>query len=523
MTSISFFVFVAVTLLGYYICPGRYRYLVLLLASYIFYAVCSWKWMVFIIGTTFTTYAGARGLQSITDNGTAVLRENRGQWSSTEKKDHKHKVLCRKRRVLTGVLLLNFGILAFLKYCNFALASLGTLFGFSVPGLQLILPLGISFYTFQAMGYIIDVYRGTVKAEMNPAKFALFVSFFPQIIQGPIGVYSHLAHQLYEPHIFEYRNLKFGFQLILWGLFKKLVIADRASVAIRQLLEVKYDAGGFWILISVLLYALQLYADFSGGIDMIRGVSEMLGIHMGDNFKRPYFAKTLSDYWRRWHISLGAWCKNYLFYPIAMSSAFTKLGQWSRKRLGRQIGKLLPGSFATVITFLVIGLWHGANWKYVGFGLWNGLVIFTSNLLEPVYRPLLEKWKVNTSCFSFRLLQMLRTFVLVLIGYYFDVADGLGDAFKMMWYTVTAFQLPTKLPNFLGLSVNELVLLLVSGLILFSVSLYQERSGCSVRQSLACQSIWFQWGVMLLGILAIAVFGMYGPGVSASEFVYMQF
>ena len=533
LTSIKFFVFVAATVLVYYICPKRFRWIVLLTASYTFYGIVCLKYMPFIVFTTLSTYACGLWIGKIALKGSAAIKEKKGEWTSEEKKSFKAKLAKKKRLVLTLALVLNFGILAVLKYYNFFSGSVtGLLHNFGtdaeLPVFKLFLPLGISFYTFQAMGYLIDVCRGKTKAEKNPAKFALFVSFFPQIIQGPISIYSDLAKQLYEPHALKYENIKYGFQLILWGLFKKMVIADRAVVVINTVLGNRADYSGTFVLLTALMYALQLYADFSGGIDISRGVAQMLGINLAENFKRPYFSKSIGEYWRRWHITLGAWMKNYIFYSLTLSGGFLKLGKWTKKHLGKHIGKVLPGSIATFVVFLVIGLWHGANWKYIGFGVWNGAIMFVSSLLEPAFRKFTSALKIRTECLSYRIFQMIRTFVIVLIGYYFDIADSFKDALAMMKNSVLDFH-AGELMNLakiqsLGLEYVDYGVLAVAAAVLLAVSLFQERHTTSgLRVAIGRQNIIFQWIVMLCGIAAIVAFGMYGPGTSASEFVYMQF
>ncbi len=532
LTSLSFGLFVLAALFAYYLCPKSYRWVVLLLASIAFYGIVCFKYMPYIFITTVTTYVGALLIERMQTASKQYVKEHKQEWTREQKSAYKDRAGRKRRWVLTGFLLLNFGILAFLKYFGFFADSVTALLaalGLHVhsPRLGLILPLGISFYTFQAMGYLIDVYRQKVPAQKNLAKFALFVSFFPQIIQGPIGIYDKLAEQLYEGHDLKYNNIKFGFQLVLWGLAKKLILADRAVVLIHVICDDISAYSGTWILTAALFYAFQLYTDFSGGVDISRGVAEMFGITMAENFRRPYFSKSIGEYWRRWHITLGAWLKDYLFYPIAMSGAFLKLGRKSKARLGNHVGKVLPAGIATFITFVVIGIWHGANWKYVAFGVWNGAVIFLSNILEPNYKIWLEKLKINSERFFFRCFQMLRTFLIVLVGYYFDIAENFTSAMRMMFLSVTDVRRrdfwDKKVLEAIGLEISDYVLLLLGLLLLFTVSLYQEKKQCLVREKLAVCPAPVRWGVMVLGTLLILVLGMYGPGTSAAEFVYMQF
>lgn len=526
-TSLYFFGFVALALILYYALPKKIRWIILLIASVVFYSICSYKYVAFIVFTALSTYFGARWIYSISQKTKEQVKANKGVWTIEEKKKYKDKSIKNKRLVLALILVLNFGILFVLKYSNFVVGSVVTLLGLPAVELGFVLPLGISFYTFQTTGYAIDVYRDKTKAEKNFAKFALFVSFFPQIIQGPIAVYDDLAHQLYEGHDIDFDNLKSGFTLILWGMFKKMVIADRLAVLINIVTEDNSKFGGEIILLTALTYAAQLYMDFSGGIDIARGVGELFGITMAENFKRPYFSKSIAEYWRRWHITLGAWMKNYVFYSLAMSKAFLKLGKKTKEKLGGHIGKVLPGSIATFIVFLLIGIWHGDNWKYVGFGLWNAIIIFASNLLEPVFENINKALKIRTKTLSFRIVQMIRTFIIVLIGYYFDIADGLKNALVMIKRSVFDCHLGNfiekKVRWSLGLTAKDWIIVAIGLVIVFCVSLYQERSQKQVRDTLAKQSIWFQYVVLIALMVIIFTFGMYGPGVNAGEFVYMQF
>lgn len=531
-------VFVGITALAYFLLPlKKNKWTVLLVASYVFYLFAGYKYVTFILFTTLSTYFIALWIERISKKSKDVLKQNKSDWDRTQKKAYKNKVKVNKRLVMALAIVLNLGILAFLKYYNFFAGSLNDFFGifgmdFSAPALKLFLPLGISFYTFQSVGYVVDVYREKVKAERNPAKFALFVSFFPQIIQGPISFYDQLAHQLYEPHKFDFTRFKYGCELILWGFFKKLVIADRAVIAINTVVDGYSDYNGTTLTFTVLLYALQLYADFSGGIDISRGVAQIFGIDMADNFKRPYFAKSINEYWRRWHITLGAWMKDYVFYPIAMSELFlnaskkiknTKFGKTS---VGTHIAKVLPTSIASLIVFFLVGVWHGANWKYVAFGIWNGGIIMISILLKPLFEITISKLRIKEQSFGFGLFQMARTFVIVLVGYVFDVAPDFSSAmntFKLFFADQSLSVGKSQILD-LGLSTKDFLLIAVSMIVLLIVSIIQERhKETTVREMLDKKPFIIRYIVLLVGIIAILTFGIYGPGYDSAAFVYMQF
>ena len=537
-TSINFIFFVLLTALLYFALPlKKHKWIVLLAASIFFYLVAGYKYAMFILFTAISTYLIGLWIDKISKNSKAVLKKNKAEWDRETKKKYKNKVKVQKRLVMAFALVLNFGILAFLKYFNFFAGSLNDILGnfginFSIPTLALFLPLGISFYTFQSMGYIVDVYREKTAAEKNPLKFMLFVSFFPQIVQGPISIYDQLAHQLYEPHSFDFTRFKHGMMLILWGFFKKLIIADRAVIAINTVTDSYNSYGGSTLLFTILLYSVQLYADFSGGIDISRGVAQIFGIDMIDNFKRPYFSKSINEYWRRWHISLGAWLKNYLFYPVAMSNVFINASKkmkgtrFGKTAAGAHIAKVLPTSVASLIVFLVVGIWHGADWKYVGFGLWNGLIIMVSILLQPVFDIILEKLHINPKAAWYSVFQMLRTFIIVLVGYVFDVAPGINESmntFKLILTNQSFAQARAQISE-LGLGKKDFIVILVGIIVIFTVSVIQERHpSTTIREMLDKKPFILRFALIFIGIMAVIVYGIYGSGYNPADFVYMQF
>ena len=535
--SFNFIAFVALTVLAYFALPlKKHKWIILLISSYIFYLFAGYKYVAFILFTTVSTYAIARWLDRISLQSKETLKANKQDWDRETKKQFKNQTKRNKRLVMALCLVLNFGILAFLKYYNFFAGSLNDVFGsfgmsFSVPTLKLFLPLGISFYTFQSMGYIVDVYREKFPAEKNIAKFALFVSFFPQIIQGPISFYDQLAHQLYEPHKMDFTRFKYGCELILWGFFKKLVIADRAVIAINTVVADYNSYNGTTLTFTVLLYALQLYADFSGGIDISRGIAQILGIDMAENFRRPYFSKSINEYWRRWHITLGAWMKEYVFYPLSLSSAFLtaskkmKATKFGATKAGSHIAKVLPTAFASLIVFLIVGVWHGASWKYVAFGLWNGGVIMLSILMKPLFDGALQKLHINPNNFFWRLFQMLRTFVIVCIGYVFDVAPSFRQAmwtFKMILTRQSISHILAKIFS-LGITEKDLIILVVAAFVVFLISLIQEKSIIGCRVLIDRKPVVLEVFLIVVLLTIVLMFGIYGPTYNASDFVYAQF
>ena len=535
-TSFMFAVFALLTILVYYLMPSKkYQWVVLLIASFIFYMYNSYRFAFYIVCTTASIYFAAKYIEDYARSTKDLAKKKKTELSRSEIKAFKKERKKREQLILAIALILNFGILFILKYYNFMVGGLFELLGFSkseTPFIKLFLPLGISFYTFQATGYLIDVYRGLVDAERNFFKFALFVSFFPQTIQGPISEFEQLGNQLTQEHKPEWIRFKLGCQLILWGLFKKLVIADRAIYFIQKCTGHYTQYNGLVIFFAGLTYALQLYTDFSGGIDISRGIAKILGIDMIDNFKRPYFSQSLGEYWRRWHISLGAWMKKYVFYSLAMSNTFMKLsnrikrGEKKPSAVRMHLAKTLPSALAIFVVFMFVGLWHGANSKYVAFGVWNGAILMLSMLFKPVFLRMNEIFHVKDTSFFWKLFRIIRTFILVLVGYYFDIAKDFKSAVDMMsrsvfdWNISLAMQqLPKMLPQ-----IQDHIILFVASIILFVCSILQERKDAESPGELThSHSAVLQWIVIFIEILLVAIFGVYGTGADPADFVYMQF
>lgn len=514
LISLKYCIFVLILLALYYCFPKKCRWGVLLLGSISYYIIiCKW-YVIFILLTILTTYFSAVAIDAMLKKQDAVVKEHKAEWDRQTRKEYREKGRKKRVAVMIAALVFNFGMLAFLKYIPYA-SKLG-----------LLLPLGISFYTFQSMGYLIDVYQEKVKAQKNFFKLALFVSFFPQIIQGPIAVYDDLAGQLYEGHVFDYDKVKRGALLVLWGAFKKMVIADRAVVVMNYILSDVHGFSGSYVMFAAVVYALQLYTDFSGGIDIVRGIGEMFGITMAENFRQPYFSRSLTEYWHRWHITLGNWCRNYIFYPLSISKRFLDMGKFLKKHSTKHIAKVLPGSIASVITFLVIGIWHGANMKYVAFGLWNGVVIMIAELIAPVTNSI----KTKFCGYKFKILPVLWTFILVLVGYYFDIADDLSQAVYMLVKSVTDFHISDfSYGSFMaalkpcGYRTADFMLLALLTVFLFMVSLVKEKKNLMIRDWLMARKLPVQWIIIMAGIFSVIIFGYYGPGINPADFVYMQF
>ena len=544
LTSLPFAAFALFTGIIYFALPKKqYQWVVLLIASSFFYVYNSFQYTAFILVTIITIYLAANRMAVISAETKAEVKAHKAEWSREQKKAFKEASQKKKRSILAGTLILNFGILFLLKYFNFLSGSISAILGGSpdnAPHIHLLLPLGISFYTFIATGYLIDVYRETVEPEKNIFRFALFVSFFPQIIQGPISQFNKLQDQLISPHRLEWINFKQGIINIFWGLFKKLVIADCAWRGIKMYYEnggingtPDFEGyGGTMVLFISLLYALQLYADFSGGIDISRGICRILGIELEVNFRQPYFSKSISEYWRRWHITLGAWMKNYVFYPIALSDLSKRIStsiarsSFGQTAAGKHVSKVFTTAMASFIVFLCIGIWHGANSKYIGFGVWNGFIIMLSAMLGPVYARSRDALHIDQDAAWWKLFQMFRTFIIVLVGYVFDIADNFTNAIQMMKLMITDQNkgIFIKQLHTLGLHKTDYAIIMLASMILLYVSIRLEKTHLDTPgELLEKRSGLIQWLALLALIMMVLVLGSYGPAYDPAEFVYMQF
>lgn len=529
-TSYGFLGFIAILFLLYYSIPKRFQWPLLLAASYLFYAIANPKYLIYIAATTVSTYFAAYKMQQIKERQDDYLAIHKKEMNREEKKAYKQKNKSNQRKWLIFCLLFNFGILAVVKYTNFVIANINYLIDKTgqeqaLPFLNLVLPMGISFYTFQSMSYLIDVYRSKYKAEYNLGKFALFVSFFPQLVQGPISRFDDLSKTLFSEHAFDKKQISFGLQRILWGFFKKLVIADRILVGVNTIIRNPDQYQGVFVLVGMLFYAFELYADFTGGIDITIGVAQVLGVEVKENFIRPYFSKSIKEYWRRWHITMGTWFTDYIFYPISVSQPMLKLSRFSRKYLGEFIGKRLPVYLSSGVVWFTTGIWHGASWNFIVWGLMNYVVIMISQEFEPFYAQFHKKFQVEGK-FWFRLFQVIRTVLLMSALRLFDCYRDVPLTFRMFGNMFTKFYITaTELFHGsllqLGLSIADYIVLAVSLLILTAVSLAQ-RNG-SVREKIAKKPIVLRYTIWYGLFLIVLILGAYGVGYDASQFIYNQF
>lgn len=484
--SASFLAFFLITGIVYFCIPKRMQWGWLLAASLFFYLCSDLRYFLFLLFGVLSTYGAAIWIK---------------RW-----KEQKRKA----RLVLTGVLVLNLGLLVFLKFFDYSMglfAALAQMLGaqWTWEPLGLILPLGISFYTLQIAGYCIDVYRGKIEPQKNLAKYALFVTFFPQILQGPIPRYDQLAPQLLGQHSFDYVRVKQGLQLMLWGFFQKMVLADRAAVLVNEVFQNHTEYAGGVAVLAAFAYTLQIYADFSGCVNIARGAAQVLGIELMQNFKLPYFSTSIAGFWRRWHISLSSWLRDYVYIPLG----------------GNRKGALRK-YLNVMLVFLVSGLWHGTGIHYLVWGLLHGAYQVMGALLSPLRERIAKGVRLDRIPWLRTGLQILITFLLVNIAWIFFRAPDTATAVQIIASMFQPQGVSESAAALLGiLNWKNLVLLAGCCLLQLGVSLLQTRF--ALRQRFNRLPLLIRWGVYFAGIASVLVFGYYGPGYDSAAFIYMQF
>lgn len=528
-TDYSFIGFLAIVFVLYYTLPKKWQWPFLLVASYVFYFIASPSYLIFIAATTVSTYLVSLKLDQLEAGQKTWLKEHKGQITREEKKEYKAGVKAKKWRWLLVCLFFNLGILAVLKYTNFTIANINGLLqafhsDYELSFVNLVLPMGISFYTFQTMGYIIDVYRGTCPAEKNLFKLALFVSFFPQLVQGPISRFNDLAKSLFEVHYFDPQVVSYGLYRILWGYFKKVVVADRILTAVNSIIQNPDTYQGGFVFVGMMFYAFELYADFTGGIDITIGIAQTMGITVTENFRRPYFSKNIKEYWKRWHITMGTWFTDYIFYPISVCKPMLKLSKFSRSTFGENIGKRVPVYLSSFVVWFTTGIWHGASWNFIVWGLTNFVVIMISEELEPLYRKFHGRFHVKDKKW-YGVFEIVRTILLMSAIRSFDCYRDVPLTFKMFGNMFTHFDIrELNAEAFLGLGLSgaDYLLLFVCLLIILAVSITEEKRG-SVRDIIFRSPAVWKYAVFGALLIVIVVFGAYGIGYDQSQFIYNQF
>ncbi len=502
LISNAFILFVLAAVLCYYLAPAKIKWIVLLIFSYIYYLAGGVKYLFFILYSTIVVYLFGLAIDHL------------------QKKDASEKT---KKRVITLGVVMGFLMLFMVKYTGFFIDILNTSFGFDIPGIKILFPLGISFYTFQSVGYLLDVYWKKASVEKNFFKFALFISFFPQLLQGPIGNYNKLAPQLITPHEFQSENIQKGIYRILWGFLKKMIIADWAGIFADAIWEDPDSFNGI-VLLGLVFYGIQLYGDFSGGIDVVIGIGNLFGIEMEENFNMPYLATSMADFWKRWHISLGEWMMNYVFYPITLSGWMTKFSSWSRKAFGRKKGRVVPIALADFIVFFLVGIWHGASMKYVVYGLVNGGIIAFSELMADNYRSWKKKLHISGKETWYHIFQIVRTYIIVNLRWFYDRSDTLSEGNYLVKQAFTHFDWTQIMNVEAGRGGTDfvpwaLLIIAVGVIIMITVGVFKEK-GVDIRGKVITLPVPAK---ALIFIAMFMLIGFFGSTSTPKGFIYAQF
>ena len=507
-TTLSFIGFIIILLAAYYLFPLKYRWLVLFAASMLFYALLARKSAAYILVSGGLTWLAGMALDKWN---TAVKALPAGEGAGPDTEKRAKQLAAASKAVMVLFVAGSIAALLFLKFFNFFQSSL------LQGSLRLVVPVGVSFYTLQVISYIIDLYEGKTEAEKNPLKVMLFTSFFPQLLQGPISRFLQLQPQLAEGHQLQYNNLVLGAERMLWGYFKKLVIADRIAIFTDTVFAGYESYRGFYMAAAAVLYALQLYTDFSGGIDIALGAARLFGIEMQENFNRPFFSKNIAEFWRRWHISLGAWFRDYVYYPLNLALARSRLGQ---SRAGRR----LPVYISLLVVWLLNGVWHGAGLQYICQGLWYGLLIILGTATQKPMKKLRAKLHISPENKVFKLFQIVRTFLLVATAQLMFRSESFGmmcGVFKSLFSVWNPGVLFDGSLLDMGISGKDFIVLAVALVILFAAELAARSK--NLYEWLFARRLPLRWAVYLGGLIVILIFGIYGESYAEKPFIYFQF
>ena len=500
ITSLLFFIFLFVSVVMYYIFPKKYRWIVLLISSLFFFLQASSIYMLcYLLSGIIATYFGAIFINK-TDNE-------------------------KNKKIILGItLLIIIGQLFVFKYLNIfpitanKFASLFNL-NFTFGTLNLIAPLGISYYTLSLISYVVDVYRTVSLPQENFLKHSLFACYYPSMISGPIMRFEEMKKSLFEERKTDLNNIIQGFYRLVFGLLKKMVIADQLAIIVKFVFNGSASHTGLFIIIGLLAYAIQIYNDFSGCMDIVIGASKMYGVKMPENFDSPLLSRNLSEFWRRWHISLGTWAKDYIMYPLLMTKFFQNIGTKCKKKFGKKIGKQIPTFLAILILWLLIGLWHGTSYKYIfAAGILPWIYLTTSELCEVLLTKITTYLKIKTNTFSYRLFESFRTLALMCFLWLFVCVSSLSDSLSTL----------KSIFVFSDISFSKIFNLVPSKAIIVALMLvfvvdYLNYKGINAFEKFEEQNIWFRYMVLLLIIAIILVYGAYGAEYNPADFIYGGF
>ncbi|MDO5154567.1 MAG: MBOAT family O-acyltransferase [Eubacteriales bacterium] len=526
VTSYLFLAFFVVTLLLYYIVQKNMQWVVLLVASFIFYAYAGIAYVAIVGLTAGVVYGIANLMQKNLDEQERLIKDADRKAARKIKSSKKRE----RKKLLILSLCMIIGVLFYFKGSGFVIKNLNRLLDSDghqmISSFELIAPLGISFYSFMMISYLMELYNGKTRAEKNFFKYLTYVLYFPHITQGPIAKYEITSKEMFRKHFFSFDMVMKGILLMVWGYIKKLVIADRIALFVVKIVHHSSSYNGPIFLLVGIAYSIQIYCDFSGCMDIITGCSECFGIRLLENFRRPYFSQTMPEFWRRWHISLGAFFREYVFYPVSTSSACLKINTFARNKLGNEAGRDLASCIPIMCVWFLTGIWHGASWNYIGWGMYHGLLICLSTIFTEPLSGMMRFMKINTEGLGFRIFRMLRTFFLCLIGRLIFIGSGAMESLRMIVSMLTEWKYKISFED-LELNGASWFVVGVTCLLLFVVSVVQERmqQNCvegTIRDKIMTKNVYVRMCVLMAGIIFVLCFGVYGSGVGTT-FIYDKF
>ncbi|MBQ9879843.1 MAG: MBOAT family protein [Clostridia bacterium] len=501
------------------ILPPARKWYALLAGSIVFYLISSPFGAVAVAVSAASVYACARALSGLD----GAVSQAKGAMPREDAKKLKLSVKTQKKYIVFVCVLIQVGLLLLLKYFNFfasgvnaAADALGLIT--KLPELKLAVPLGISFYTLQAISYVVDVYRKAVTAERNFAKLLLYLIFFPTVVEGPICRYNESGAKLCAESRFDFYSFRDGVLLMCWGLFKKVVIANRCNMLVNTVFGDRGAYSGLIVLTAILAYTLQLYADFSGCIDIVRGTARLFGVGLPENFDAPFFSRSTAEFWRRWHITLGTWFRDYVFYPLSLSKPFASL---RKKTAGKgYYADLLPTATAMFAVWTLTGLWHGASLKYLVYGLYYFAVMLLGLLVEKPAGKLVK----DRDAALWRFVGVVRTFVIVNIGMLIFRADTLTAAWQMFASLFTPYAAADISEALVSLRLDSWDLIIVAvGACVMAVYSTLKVSGRKLPENGTLPGGIARAALIFVLIIAVTLLGAYGDNYDAASFIYAGF
>ena len=521
--SIPFMIFTLATVVLYYLLPKKFRWCSLIVSNTAFYIFGGASLILYLLAACFIAYIAGIWMD-------ATFVKQREECEGLERKAKKpikaKYTKIRKKYLVVSVVLMLAGLIStkYLGFLSGALNSITGIFGVTLVSSKTVgnlvtNVLGCSYFTLSIIAYLVDVYREKITAEKNPLKFYVFVSFFPHIKQGPIERYDELAPQLFPGNSFDFGNIKKGAMMILYGVFKQLVITNRMSTVSTYIFKNYQTLSGFTVLFGTIVFSIQIYTDWTAYCDIVGGAAKMMGINITKNFDNPYFSKSMPEFWRRWHISMGRFFKDYVLYPISASNFCLKLNKNSRKVFGNTAGRIISSALPILVVWFLTGFWHGASYNFMLWGLFQGVIIMLSVIFTPILQKMNEKLNFKTESAGWSLFRMIRTFLICCMGRIFFRTSTPADAFGMFKrLTVLSGGFPIK--SF-GLDTKDWRVAVIAIAVLLTISVMQQKF--DVYKKLDEQPILFKWVILFVIIFSIVIFGIYGGEANHVNFIYENF